>query len=420
MAAGRIILPCMPALDRNGRPVAGALLNFYENNTTTRKAVYTTVDLDVALPNPVVADAAGAFPSIFADSDELYSVTCFSPAGVMLPKASYVDVHANAGVATDSLYFEGGGYLSYVDGLLAPTLYNGAGKNALRIQHTHTPSVTAPRDALIINVDDDARGGSNLQVGGINVTNTVAAGADHNAYGIFSVLNNYSTSASVAQVGFYSQANRRLNSANPLWAGVFEVGDTNGGDSTQDGVLCGIEVDVKTSQAYTTGFRKIGVSMVAYGAGEASDGILFSAGDDPVAGVPGKFRYGLNYRAGSLNTTLGEAIWIQANHLKGLHIEGVTYTGGAAVSLEGSGPVGLNIGAGYTDAVVLPAGERIALNGTANVHGMKYNPSLGKVEIDSNGLAMPYVSLLPAAGAIAGYMELYIGATLYKIPVYAA
>jgi hypothetical protein len=98
MAAGRVILPCMPALDLNGRPVSGALLNFYENETTTRKAVYSSADLTTPLTNPVVADAAGVFPSIFADEDELYTVTCFSPLGVMLPKSSYSDVKASDSV----------------------------------------------------------------------------------------------------------------------------------------------------------------------------------------------------------------------------------------------------------------------------------------------------------------------------------
>jgi hypothetical protein len=98
MAAGRVILPCMPALDLNGRPVSGALLNFYENNTTTRKAVYTTADLTTPLSNPVVADGSGVFPSIFADEEELYSVTCFSPLGVMLPKASYSSVRATTAI----------------------------------------------------------------------------------------------------------------------------------------------------------------------------------------------------------------------------------------------------------------------------------------------------------------------------------
>lgn len=101
MAAGRIILPCMPALDGNGRPVPGAEMNFYENEAIgTRKAVYTTADLDIPLTNPVVANASGVFPSIFAEVGELYTVTCFSPLGVMLPGASYEDVQATQ-VVTD-------------------------------------------------------------------------------------------------------------------------------------------------------------------------------------------------------------------------------------------------------------------------------------------------------------------------------
>jgi hypothetical protein len=75
MAAGRIIIPnCMPALDINGNPVAGAKLTFYVNETTTLLAVYTSSALNVAHPNPVSADAAGAFPSIFADTSVAYSV----------------------------------------------------------------------------------------------------------------------------------------------------------------------------------------------------------------------------------------------------------------------------------------------------------------------------------------------------------
>ena len=75
MAAGRIIIPnVMPALDINGNPVAGAKLTFYANETTTLQAVYTTSALTVAHPNPITADAAGAFASIFADTSVAYSV----------------------------------------------------------------------------------------------------------------------------------------------------------------------------------------------------------------------------------------------------------------------------------------------------------------------------------------------------------
>lgn len=75
MAAGRIVLPShMPALDLNGDPVPGARLTFYQNETTTLATVYTSGALDVPHPNPVVADTAGVFPSIFADTAVAFSV----------------------------------------------------------------------------------------------------------------------------------------------------------------------------------------------------------------------------------------------------------------------------------------------------------------------------------------------------------
>ena len=75
MAGKRIVVPnYMPALDLNGGPVAGAKLYFYDNETTTLKAIYTSAALNVALPNPVIANAAGVFPSIFADEAEEFSV----------------------------------------------------------------------------------------------------------------------------------------------------------------------------------------------------------------------------------------------------------------------------------------------------------------------------------------------------------
>lgn len=82
MAAGRIVIQnCMPALDLNGRPVSGARMAFYENETTDLASVYTTADLDVAHANPVIADAAGQFPSIFADQDDTFSVSIEDSAG---------------------------------------------------------------------------------------------------------------------------------------------------------------------------------------------------------------------------------------------------------------------------------------------------------------------------------------------------
>lgn len=75
MAGKRIVIGgYMPALDLNGYPVAGAKLRFYTNLTTTLATVYTSAALTVAHPNPVIADAAGQFPSIFADEATAFSV----------------------------------------------------------------------------------------------------------------------------------------------------------------------------------------------------------------------------------------------------------------------------------------------------------------------------------------------------------
>lgn len=76
MAAGRIIVPnYMPALDLNGNPLGGAKLYFYTNGTTTLATTYTSAALSVAHPNPVIANAAGVFPSIFADTTTAFSVS---------------------------------------------------------------------------------------------------------------------------------------------------------------------------------------------------------------------------------------------------------------------------------------------------------------------------------------------------------
>lgn len=75
MAAGRIIIPnYMPALDLNGAPVQGAKLYFFQSETTTLMSVFTDASLSVPHANPVIADAAGVFPSIFADRGAVYAV----------------------------------------------------------------------------------------------------------------------------------------------------------------------------------------------------------------------------------------------------------------------------------------------------------------------------------------------------------
>lgn len=68
MSAGRIIWPkWMPARDRQGEPISGALFYVYQNRTTTLASIYTNRSLTTAATNPVVANSAGQFPEFFAE-----------------------------------------------------------------------------------------------------------------------------------------------------------------------------------------------------------------------------------------------------------------------------------------------------------------------------------------------------------------
>lgn len=68
MAAGLLAISAYtPARDRQGRLVPGARMDIYANRTTTRATVYADGGLTTPLPNPVIANAAGQFPSVWSD-----------------------------------------------------------------------------------------------------------------------------------------------------------------------------------------------------------------------------------------------------------------------------------------------------------------------------------------------------------------
>lgn len=74
----------MPALDASGNPLSGAKITFYENGTTTPAVVYADYELTTPLSNPVVANSAGQFASIFANAADLFSVKVETAANVLL------------------------------------------------------------------------------------------------------------------------------------------------------------------------------------------------------------------------------------------------------------------------------------------------------------------------------------------------
>jgi hypothetical protein len=97
MAAGRIVLPgYMPALDINGSPVAGAMLYVWENRTTDLASIFSDEGLTVAVANPVVADVAGQFDTVWADRGTasvpvLYSLGITDANGASIGNDSILD-----------------------------------------------------------------------------------------------------------------------------------------------------------------------------------------------------------------------------------------------------------------------------------------------------------------------------------------
>lgn len=85
MAAQSFLLPFRPAIDPNALCVVpGAQLTFYESGGTTLASVYTDDTLTTELTNPVEANAAGVWPSIYLDDSVLYRVKLSDADGVTL------------------------------------------------------------------------------------------------------------------------------------------------------------------------------------------------------------------------------------------------------------------------------------------------------------------------------------------------
>jgi len=84
-SGSRYVVPYATAFDTTGIVTPGALLNFYISGTSTRKDTYTNIGLTIPNSNPVQANGAGLFPSIFlagaaykvvlttADGDEIWT-----------------------------------------------------------------------------------------------------------------------------------------------------------------------------------------------------------------------------------------------------------------------------------------------------------------------------------------------------------
>jgi len=74
-------MPVLRAVDANGLPLPGALLQFYVTGTTTPTNVYSSSTLGTALSNPVVADSGGLFAPIWLDPTVTYRAQLQTSAG---------------------------------------------------------------------------------------------------------------------------------------------------------------------------------------------------------------------------------------------------------------------------------------------------------------------------------------------------
>jgi hypothetical protein len=84
VAAQLFLLPFRPAIGPNSLAVPGASLFFYQTKTLAKAPVYTDSTLNTPLTNPVVANAAGVWPSIYLDTTLTYRVVLKDNNGVTL------------------------------------------------------------------------------------------------------------------------------------------------------------------------------------------------------------------------------------------------------------------------------------------------------------------------------------------------
>ena len=73
-AGNRLVWPNPFSVDTAGVPRAGAQLFFYQTGTNTPQATYSDANLTVPNTNPIIADEAGQFGSIFLLSTPSYKV----------------------------------------------------------------------------------------------------------------------------------------------------------------------------------------------------------------------------------------------------------------------------------------------------------------------------------------------------------
>jgi hypothetical protein len=92
--------PVFVAVNSNGVPISGALLQFYATGTTTPATVYADSGLTTPLTNPVVANGDGMFPAVYLDPTVTYRIQWQTPTGGVI--ADIDPANLDVGAATQA------------------------------------------------------------------------------------------------------------------------------------------------------------------------------------------------------------------------------------------------------------------------------------------------------------------------------
>ncbi|HXV00662.1 MAG TPA: hypothetical protein VG166_09200 [Caulobacteraceae bacterium] len=108
MTTGSLLpAPVLVALDGNGDPISGALLQFFATGTTTPATTYSDAGLTTPNANPVVANGSGMFGPVYLDPTVTYRVQLKTAGGsviadidpVLVGAAEATTTQTNAGTA---------------------------------------------------------------------------------------------------------------------------------------------------------------------------------------------------------------------------------------------------------------------------------------------------------------------------------
>lgn len=324
MTAQTYYSPFIPTFGSNGAPVAGAKLVFYYTGTTTYAPIYADSGLVTQLANPVVADAAGKYPSIYLSSSITYRVRQLDPNGAQIgtdydpyiPGA--IDTGAASGAATSAAAAAASASAASTSATNAATSASTASSAATTAQNYATTAVNAPGTS--------ADSTTSLTIGTGSQSLTVTTGKSF-ALGMFVVL----ASKANATNYMYGQITAFTSGSGAM---TVNVSTTNGTGTYSDWTVSLSAAGAAGGSGYVA---KAGDTMtgklttVASGTGGA--GFNIPAGAAPTSPSNGD----------AWTTTSGLYVRINGVTYQFAPFAGGTFTGKVTTVASASGGAGINL-----------------------------------------------------------------------------